>query len=239
LRSLIPEYDYIFTNGGGPELVKYYERLGARTCHPIYNALDSTVHYPVPFDPKRACDLLLLGDNSPEIEFQVEKLFLGAAERAPEFTFALAGQGWETTSLPMNVRWLGHVSDCDHNVLNCSARLVLNLTPQSMARAGFSPSASLFEAAASGACVISDPWKGIETFFEPGCEILVARDASEIADLVRTVDAPLAREIGGAMRRRAMLEHTYALRSLQVREILRQSTPEVLSWRRPELKQTA
>ncbi len=239
LRSLIPEYDYIFTNGGGPELIQHYERLGARSCYPIYNALDSTVHYPVPSDPKRGCDLLFIGDCSPEIEFQVEKLFLGAAELAPEFTFALAGQGWERKPLPKNVRRWGHIAACDLNALNCSARLVLNLTPQSTSRAGFSPSMAIFEAAGAGACVISDPWEGIETFFEPGCEILVARDAGEIADLVRTVDAALAREIGLAMRRRAMLEHTYALRSLQIREILKQSTPEVLSWRRPQLKQTA
>ena len=92
-----------------------------------------------------------------------------------------------------------------------------------MARAGFSPPTGIFEAAGAGACVISDPWEGIETFFEPGCEILVARDASEVVDLLRTVDAALAREIGGAMRRRANSEHTYALRALQVREILKQS----------------
>ena len=97
----------------------------------------------------------------------------------------------------------------------------------------------MFEAAGAGACVITDPWEGVETFFEPGCQILVAHDASEIVDLLRTVDKKLAREVGGAMRRRALQEHSYAMRALQVREILRQSTPEVLSWRRPELKQTA
>ena len=238
-RALIPEYDYVFTNGGGPQLIKHYENLGARSCHPICNALDSTTHYPLPPDPKLACDLLFVGDNFPERELQVDQLFLAAAELAPEFRFALAGEGWERKALPKNVRRLGRVSDSAQNALNCSARLVLNLTPKSMARAGFSPPTGIFEAAGAGACVISDPWEGIETFFEPGCEILVARDASEVADLVRTVDAALAREIGGAMRRRANSEHTYASRALQIREILKQRTPEVLSRRRPVLKQTA
>ena len=78
-------------------------------------------------------------------------------------------------------------------------------------------------------CLITDHWAGIEEFFNPGCEILVARNAQDIADLLRTVDAKLAREIGEAMRERARQEHTYALRALQVREILSQSSPEVLS----------
>ncbi len=46
-RALIPEYDYIFTYGGGPPVIEHYERLGARACHPIYNALDPETHYPV------------------------------------------------------------------------------------------------------------------------------------------------------------------------------------------------
>jgi spore maturation protein CgeB len=239
LRALISEYDYVFTNGGGPQLVEDYEKLGARTCHPICHGLDSTTHYPVPPDPKLACDLLFLGDNLPEREVEVENLFLAAADLAPEFTFALGGDGLEREPLPKNVRRLGRIEDWDQNGLNCSARLVLNLTSGPMARVGFSPPMSIFEAAGAGACMISDPWEGIETFFEPGCEILVAQEAGEIVDLLRTVDPKLAREIGGAMRRRANWEHTYASRALQIREILKQQTPEVLSWRRPVLKQTA
>lgn len=238
-RALIPEYDYIFTNAGGPRLIERYERLGARVCHPIYNGLDSTIHYPVPPDSRRACDLLFIADQPLAGERRVEQFFLAAAEMAPEFTFALAGEGWDSRSLPHNVRCFGSVDASHHNWLHGSARMVLNLTSESQAEMGYSPSSEMFEAAGAGACVITGPWEGVETFFEPGCQILVAHDASEIVDLLRTVDKKLAREVGGAMRRRALQEHSYAMRALQVREILRQSTPEVLSWRRPELKQTA
>lgn len=142
-------------------------------------------------------------------------------------------------SLPRNVRWLGHVRTNDHNTVNCSARMVLNLNRETMASVGFSPPTRVFEAAGAGSCVITDYWEGIDNFFEPGCEILVAHNAGEIVDLLRTVDAKLAREMGDAMRLRALLEHTYALRALQVREILRQSTGEVLAWRSREMRQPA
>ncbi len=238
-RSLIPEYDYVFTYGGGPPVVEHYERLGARVCHPIYNALDPKTHHPVTADRQKKCDLVFVGNRLPDREKRVEDFFLAAAEQAPEFQFALGGEGWGDKKLPSNVRWLGHVGTNDHNVVNCSGRMVLNLNRDSMANVGFSPPTRVFEAAGAGSCVITDYWQGIDTFFEPGCEILVARNAGEIVDLLRTVDAKLAREMGDAMRKRALLEHTYALRALQVREILLQSTGEVMAWRSRELQQPA
>ncbi len=238
-RSLIPEYDYVFTYGGGPPVVRHYERLGARVCHPIYNALDPNSHHPVPPEQTKQCDLVFVGNRLPDREKRVEQFLLAAADQAPEFTFALGGEGWGGKALPKNVRWLGHVGTNDHNVVNCSARMVLNLNRESMASVGFSPPTRVFEAAGAGSCVITDYWEGIDNFFEPGCEILVARNAGDIVDLLRTVDAKLAREMGDAMRRRALLEHTYSLRALQVREILRQSTGEVLAWRAREMRQPA
>ncbi len=238
-RSLIPEYDYVFTYGGGPPVVEHYERLGARVCHPIYNALEPETHHPVAAEDSKRCDLVFVGNRLPDREKRVEQFFLEAAERAPEFTFALGGEGWGGKALPQNIRWLGHVGTNDHNTVNCSARMVLNLNRESMASVGFSPPTRVFEAAGAGACVITDYWEGIDTFFEPGCEILVARNAGEIVDLLRTVDAKLALEMGDAMRKRALLEHTYALRALQVREILRHSTGEVQAWRSRQMQQPA
>jgi spore maturation protein CgeB len=238
-RSLIPEYDYVFTYGGGPPVIDHYERLSARACHPIYNALDPKTHHPVTPDAGKACDLVFVGNRLPDRERRVEEFFFAAAEQAPEFQFALGGEGWGGKALPANVRWIGHVGTNDHNVVNCSARMVLNLNRESMVRVGYSPPTRVFEAAGAGACVITDDWEGIETFFEPGCEILVAHNASEIVDLLRTVDAKLAREMGDAMRHRALMEHRYALRARQVREILRHSRAEVFAWRSRELQQPA
>lgn len=235
-RALIPDYDYIFTYGGGSAIVDHYLKLGARCCHPIYNALDPATHHPVPADPQLAADLVFVGNRLPDRERRVEEFFLSAAEHAPEFRFLLGGEGWAGKIMPKNVRWIGHVGTGDHNRVNCSSRMVLNINRESMANVGFSPPTRVFEAAGAGACLITDYWVGIEQFFAPGCEILVARNAGELADLLRTVDAKLAREIGEAMRKRARQEHTYALRALQVREILGQSTPEVLSARSRELQ---
>jgi len=212
-RALLPEYDFIFTYGGGPPVVEHYARLGAANCHPIYNALDPETHHPAPPDPALACDLLFVGHRLPDRERRVEDFFLNAAELGPEFRFALGGEGWKGKRMPANVRWIGHVGTGDHNRVNCSARMVLNINRDSMAGVGFSPPTRIFEAAGAGACVITDCWAGIETFFAPEKEILVAGSAEEIVHYLRTIAASKATQIGENMRRRALRDHTYALRA--------------------------
>jgi spore maturation protein CgeB len=221
-RACIPEYDFIFTYGGGQPVVDRYRKLGARNCYPIYNALEPESHQPAAPDPELACDLVFVGNRLPDRERRVEDFFLRAAELAPEFKFILGGEGWGNKNLPANVRWIGHVRTGDHNRVNCSARMVLNINRDSMADVGFSPPTRVFEAAGAGACLITDHWEGIDAFFEPGREILVAGSAEEIVHFLRTVPAKKAHKIGEAMRARALHDHLYAQRALQAMEILRE-----------------
>jgi spore maturation protein CgeB len=219
-RALIPQYDFIFTYGGGSPVIDHYTRLGARNCYPVYNALDPETHHPVPADPFLACDLAFVGHRLPDREERVEEFFLRAAELAPEKKFILGGEGWGGKSLPPNVRWIGHVGTGDHNRVNCSARMVLNVNRDSMASVGFSPPTRVFEAAGSGACLITDSWTGVGTFFEIGSEILVASSAEDIVTFVRRLAIEESRAIGLSMRDRALRDHTYALRARQVDNIL-------------------
>lgn len=219
-RKCIPRYDFIFTYGGGPPVIEHYLRLGARNCHPVYNALDPETHHPEPADPALACDLLFVGHRLPDRERRVEEFFLRAAELAPDLTFILGGEGWGGKALPGNVRWIGHVGIDRHNRVNCSARMVLNINRESMATVGFSPPTRVFEAAGAGACLVTDKWTGVEMFFDVGTEILVAASAEEIVSMLRSIDSAHAYAIGHKMRARAMREHTYALRARQVDAIL-------------------
>lgn len=220
-RELIPRYDYVFTYGGGPPVIEHYSRLGASECHPIYNAFDPDTHFCVAADASLSCDLAFVGHRLPDRERRVEQFFLRTAELAPELSFVLGGEGWGGKPLPENVHWIGHVGTGDHNRVNCSAKMVLNINRDSMADVGFSPPTRVFEAAGAAACLITDHWAGVETFFEPGREILVARSAEEIVELLRGLSATQARVIGGAMRSRALREHTYQLRAAAVDRILK------------------
>ena len=220
LARLIPRYDMVLTYGGGDPVVRAYRAAGARTCTPVYNALDPATHFPVTREARFEADLGFLGNRLPDREARVEAFFLAAAARLPAARFLLGGNGWHDKALPPNVRNAGHVYTRDHNAFNCSPRAVLNISRESMARYGFSPATRVFEAAGAGACLITDAWTGIELFLEPGREILVAADGDEVAAHVAALDARRAQAIGAAARRRIMAEHTYAHRALQLEELL-------------------
>ncbi|ACB74427.1 CgeB family protein [Opitutus terrae] len=219
-RPLIRRYDLILTYGGGDPVVTAYEALGARLCVPIYNALDPHTHFPVPPDPRFTSDLAFLGNRLPDREARVEEFFLRAAELLPERRFLLGGSGWPDRPLPANVTYAGHVYTADHNAFNVTPTAVLNINRASMARYGFSPPTRVFEAAGAGACLITDAWTGLELFLEPGREVLVANDGSEVAEHVRTLDRARAEHIGAAARQRVLAEHTYAHRVAQLESVL-------------------
>lgn len=218
--ALVPRYDLILTYGGGQPVIGAYEALGARQCVPIYNALDPSTHYPVAPDPRFAGDLAFLGNRLPDREARVEEFFLNPAAATPGSTFLIGGSGWGDKPLTPNVRYVGHVYTSDHNAFNCTPKAVLNISRESMARYGFSPATRVFEAAGAGACIITDYWEGIDFFFEPGQEILVAHSGAEVAALVAELTPERARAIGQAAYRQVLAAHTYGHRVEQLEQLL-------------------
>lgn len=216
----VPEYDFVFTYGGGGPVVEAYKNFGAAQCFPVYNALDPETHFRVPPDGRYAGDLGFLGNRLPDREARVEEFFFRPAAVAPGRHFLLGGAGWGEKVKPVNVRYLDHVYTCDHNAFNSTPLAVLNISRESMARYGFSPATRVFEAAGAAGCLISDAWEGIEQFFEPGREVLVARSGSEVTEHLEALTPQRAVRIGQAAYKRVLAEHTYAHRAEQVEGIL-------------------
>jgi spore maturation protein CgeB len=220
LRALVPRYDLVLTYGGGEPVRTAYRDLGARECVPIYNALDPSTHFPVGPDPRFEARLGFLGNRLPDREERVEEFFLRAASKLPSHRMLLGGSGWQDKATPPNVHVLGHVYTADHNAFNCTPLAVLNISRASMARYGFSPATRVFEAAGAGACLITDDWEGVDTFFEPGSELLVARSGDEVAAHVEALRPETGRKIGQAALQRVRAEHTYAHRAAQLDALL-------------------
>ena len=219
-RRSMPQYDLVLTYGGGPWCREQYLAFGAKSYFSIYNGLDPDTHHPVPADPDLICDVAFLGNRLPDREARVEELFLDAASLAPHGRFLLGGEGWGDKSLPPNVRWIGHVPTAEHNRVNCSAGMVMNINRASMALSGFSPPTRMFEVAGAGTCLLCDDWPGIEDCFELGRELLVVRNAQDVADALRSYGSDARRQIGDAFRARALRDHTYAQRALQAEQAI-------------------
>jgi len=226
LHAALPAFDHVFTYGGGDPVVKSFRMLGARDCEPVYNALDPQTHGPVPAEARFRADLSLLANRLPDREARIGTFFFAAAARLPDQRLILGGSGWEPEAMPANVSAIGHVGTRDHNAFNCSARAVLNVTREDMAANGYSPATRVFEAAGAGACLISDDWPGLDSFLEPGREVLPARDGQDVAAHVMELDAARARAIGEAARTRILKDHTYTVRAAAVDETLKRLAAE-------------
>jgi spore maturation protein CgeB len=85
-----------------------------------------------------------------------------------------------------------------------------------MIRAGWSPSVRLFEAAACGTPILSDFWPGIEAFFEPGREILLARTTDDALRVLEDLSEGERRGIGARARRRVLAQHTAVHRAREL-----------------------
>lgn len=221
-NDLIARYDVVLAYGGGQPVIDAYKRHGAKKCIPIYNALDTETHYPV--DPVSNFEgtLAFLGNRLPDREKRVEEFFLKPAQNLPDKQFVLGGSGWGDKDLPQNVNYIGHVYTKDHNAFNCTPRAVLNISRDSMAKYGFSPATRVFEAAGAAACIITDYWEGIDSFFEPGEEILVAKSGKEVEEILGSLSAERARAIGEAAYKKVLAKHTYEHRAQLLESVINQ-----------------
>jgi spore maturation protein CgeB len=219
--ALRGQIDLVLTYGGGSRVAAAYQDLGRAPCVPVYNALDPSTHHQVPPQARFAADLALLANRLPDRETRVEEFFLRPAAVLSTARFMLGGAGWGDKPLPCNVNYIGHVPTGDHNAFNATPKAVLNVNRSSMAATGFSPPTRVFEAAGAGACLITDEWPGIAEFLEPGEEILVARDGTDVVEILRDLTPATAMAIGAKAKERLLREHTYAHRASALDAVLR------------------
>jgi spore maturation protein CgeB len=155
-----------------------------------------------------------MGTYAPDRQPKIDELLCVPASKLPEKKFILAGPQYPShIAWPVNVERIMHLNPRHHAVLYSSSRITLNVTRREMVLAGCSPSVRLFEAAACGAAIASDNWPGLETFFSPGGEILLATGAEDIVRYVRDYDAAELRRIGRAARERVLAGHTSEVRA--------------------------
>jgi spore maturation protein CgeB len=95
-----------------------------------------------------------------------------------------------------------------------------------MADMGWCPSGRLFEAAACGVPLLTDRWQGLDHFFTPGSEILVADRGEDTIAALDMDDAELAR-IARAGRERTLTEHTSSKRAAELVALLDSIHPRV------------
>jgi spore maturation protein CgeB len=195
-------------------------RLGARRVAPLYGHVDPQVHRPAPPAPHYAADLSYLGTYAEDRQQALVDLLVEPARRLAHRRFLIGGAQY-----PADFPWAGniffvrHLPPAEHPAFFASSRLTLNITRRAMADMGWCPSGRLFEAAACGTPVLSDWWPGLDDFFVPGREILVARNTADAVAALECSDAERA-AVAEAARERTLAEHTADRRALELETAL-------------------
>jgi spore maturation protein CgeB len=102
------------------------------------------------------------------------------------------------------------------------ARINLNIGRRPHATVPASSTSRIFELASAGAAIVSNPYAGIERWFEPGEELLVVEGADGAVDAYEQLlaDASAAAELGRRARERVLEEHTYRHRAQRLLELV-------------------
>ncbi|MBV9506213.1 MAG: glycosyltransferase, partial [Acidobacteriia bacterium] len=213
------DFDLVLTYTGGSTVRDFRTYLGARHVVPLYGCVDPSVHHPAPAQERFRADLSYLGTYAADRQPAVEALFIEPARRRPDLRFVIGGSQYPR-EFPWteNLFFIPHIPPAEHPAFYCSSKLTLSVTRPSMAAAGYCPSGRLFEAAACGVPILSDEWEGLEAFFEPGLEILVARTTGHVLDALALSSDELSR-IARAARERVLSAHTAAERARQMETI--------------------
>ena len=226
-------FDLVLSYTGGEAIQRLKNELKARRVAPLYGWVDQNVHSRVVVDPEFVADLSYLGTFSRDRQDALETLLISAARIMPDKAFIIAGAMYESReSWPNNIRYFSHVSPPRHSGFYSSSTLTLSVTRGAMAAMGYCPSGRLFEAAACGTPVLSDWWNGLDTFFEPKTEILIASTTQEaMATLMK--DRRELQEIGIRAKERALDCHTAEIRARRFIDLI--ETPVDESGTRVEL----
>jgi spore maturation protein CgeB len=216
----IPLFDAYLSFSGGPVLEHLVRDRGARRAEAFYCSVDPDRYTHAP-DSVARWDLGYLGTYSDDRQPGLERLLIEPARRLPDRRFVVAGPMYPPDiEWPENVERIDHLPPTRHAAFYNAQRFTLNVTRLDMRRTGWSPSVRLFEAAACGTPIISDPWTGLTDLFPEGEAIMVGFDTDDVVEILTRLPEARRRAIGRAARSRVLRWHSGRARARQLARIV-------------------
>ncbi|MDP4174989.1 MAG: glycosyltransferase [Bacteroidota bacterium] len=220
MKEGLGEFDLVLSYTGGIALDLLRSNLGARYTAALYGSADPSTHKPVDKVEEYMCDFSYLGTYALDRQALLERLFIEPARLFPEKRFIIGGSMYpQDFPWTNNIWYLAHIAPPRHPAFYCSSDFTLNITRGAMAEMGYCPSGRLFEAAACGVPIISDSWTGLDYFFEPGKEIIIVENSSDVIDALN-MSKEKRKKISESARERVLKDHIGEKRAIEFETIL-------------------
>ncbi|HEV7664645.1 MAG TPA: glycosyltransferase, partial [Chloroflexota bacterium] len=172
-----------------PSVAAGYTRLGFDRVHVIHEAADTTVFSPQPAE--KTTDVVFVGNyGDGDRSAELEDFVFGPRLELPRLSFDVYGVRYPEAVLerfrgPLDISYRGWVPNRDVARVYSAARLVLHIPRrQYVDTLPGTPTIRVFEALASGACLISLPWDDTDHLFTAGDDYAVAHSPAEMRDLI-------------------------------------------------------
>ncbi|HUR20972.1 MAG TPA: glycosyltransferase [Vicinamibacterales bacterium] len=199
--SAVPEFDLYLSLAGGSMLTLMSGLLSNTYARPLHCSFDPAWH--TPMDATKQWELGYVASDTPEERPMMDHYLLEVARRMPRARFVVAGSICDDNrQWPSNVRRIAPVMTTQQRGFYAQQRFALNLTP------GTSPHCRLFQAAACGTPIITDRWLGLDQFFEPDAEVLVADSPDDVVRHLSEIPDQVLKTLAGRARRRLLRSHT-------------------------------
>ena len=213
------EYDgFICNSAGGAQTL---QRMGARRVKTLFWGVDPDFFTPLPGE--QDYDLAFYGFGARYRRQWIEKMITIPSRRLSGKVFVVGGQGFDLD--------LGNSINIPDVPLNsfrhfcCRSKINLSITRQAHASVYASSASRPFELAAMECCIVSNPHRGLEEWFEPGREIIVVNDEQEALAAYQALlaDERKRRRMGRAARERVLAQHTARQRAKELLDYLAQN----------------
>ncbi len=210
------EYDLVVGNSEG-SLERLLE-LGARRAEAIHWAADPELFHPQ--EVEKEADVFFYGHSDKFRREWMRDLIGEPSRRLEDVDFAVGGYDYRGDI--GKARKLGRIPFNVFPRAISAARINLNATRRAHAEVEASSTARLFELAACGAAIVSNPLAGVERWFEPERELRIVTGADEAVEVYGELlaDPGQAEELGRRARERVLDEHTYAHRARRLLDLI-------------------
>ena len=213
----LAEYTAFISNssGGGALLTE----LGAENAHTLWYGADPEVFSPVRV-PAQDIDVLFYGHGREYRSEWIDRLITAPSKAIAGAQFAARGTNLGDLGA---ARRLPYLSFSKLREYVCRSKINLCITRGAHASVYASSSSRPFELGALGACIVANPYLGIEEWFEPEKELIIAHSAEEAIERYRYLLGNDRERIaiGSAARQRVLKQHTFRHRAQELTEIIK------------------
>jgi hypothetical protein len=208
---------FISNSAGGADALR---ELGARAVHPLFYGADTDIFSPANVQAQDI-DVMFYGHGREYRAEWIDRMITGPSQSLANARFAVRGTKLGGLG---RAEELPYLSFSKLREYACRSKINLVITRLAHASVYASSSSRPFELAGMGACMVGNPYLGIEEWFEPNKEICIINSEEEAIDRYRYLLSHDSERLamGRAARERVLKQHTFRHRAQELVGIVRE-----------------